>query len=386
MRIEAPVLEREPGGDTLAALVAGRRLWFKAPADSLADARIEPFVVAGLLGAMASGEALEVDRGSPVSPRLLAGLEQIQEVLHAWNPRLSKIDVRAAADPPPRIRAGVALFFSGGVDATYSLLKHEDEITHLIFIHGLEITLDNEALFARALARNHESADRYAKTLLPVKTNLRELASAYNLSNYLYQGALLAAVALALGFPRTYVAASLFYPDLGPWGTHPLLDPLWSTEASELVHDGAEASRAEKIARIGGRKGALESIRVCLANRQQYNCGVCEKCLRTMVALRLLDLSSPAFPALDSLRPIRRLRVGEDDDLPLFLENYNLALEKGDSAVARALGSCIRRYRIRQILKLSDMAFTGGFLQRTWRRWRHPAAGAGRILPWASRT
>jgi hypothetical protein len=370
--------------DILSASVGALRLWFSAPPGLPLAPRVEPFVVAGLLGAMASGEALEVDPGSPVSPRLLAGLEQIQGVLHAWNPRLSKIDVRATAGPPPPIRAGVGLFFSGGVDATYSLLKHEDEITHLIFIHGLEITLDNETLFARALARNQDSADLYAKKLLPVKTNLRELASAHNLSNYLYQGALLAGVALALGFPRMYVAASFFYPDLCPWGTHPLLDPLWSTEASELVHDGAEVSHTEKIARIGGRKGALESIRVCLSNRQEYNCGVCEKCLRTMIALRLLSLSSPAFPVLDSLGPVRRLSVEEDDELPLFLENYTLALEKGDSAVARALGACIRRYRIRQILKLSDMAFTGGFLERTWRRFRSPAAEAERILPGAS--
>ncbi len=372
MRIEAPLLERGPEGDTLEALVGGRRLWIKAPAGSLAAARVEPFVVAALLGAMASGEALQVDPGSPVSPRLLAGLDQIQALFHAWNPRLSRIEVRATPQAPSPERAGVALFFSGGVDATYSLLAHESEISHLIFVHGLEITLANEALFARALAKNQESAHRYQKTLLPVKTNLREFAAAHNLSNYLYQGSLLAAVALALGFPRTYLAASLHYPDLCPWGTHPLLDPLWSTEVSEIVHDGADASRVEKIARIGGREGALESLRVCLANREDYNCGICEKCLRTMIALRLLGLSSPAFPPLDSLRPIRRLRIHDADDLPLFRENHALALEKGDRAVARALGVCIRRHQVREMLKLADQAFAGGLVLRTWRRFRHP--------------
>jgi hypothetical protein len=386
MHVHAPTLEHSPDADILSAAVGRFQLWFSTSPGVLLAPRIEPFVVAALLGAMASGEALEVDPAWPVCPRLLAGLDRIQRVLHAWNPRLSPIEVRATAGPPPRIREGVALFFSGGVDATYSLLEHEEEITHLIFIHGLEITLDNETLFARALAGNQESAERYGKPLLPVKTNLRELASAHNLSNFLYQGALLAAVAHALGFPRTYVAASVAYPDLYPWGTHPLLDPLWSTEASEIVHDGAEATRADKIARIGRRKGALESLRVCLANRQQYNCGVCEKCLRTMVALRLLHLSSPAFPPLDSLRPVRRLKVDGDEELHLFLENYTLALEKGDPAVARALGACIRRYRIRQILQLIDLTFAGGFLLRTWRRLRHRGAAQGRILPGANQS
>ncbi|HEY6553433.1 MAG TPA: hypothetical protein VI669_08760 [Vicinamibacteria bacterium] len=381
IRIGAPILERDPGGDTLAADVGGRRLWFKAPPHSLPGARVEPFLVASLLGAMAGGETLEVDPGSPVSPRLLLGLERIQGIFHAWNPRLSRIAIQATPGAPPPTRDGVASFFSGGVDATYTLLAHEREISHLVFVHGLEITLANEVLFARALAKNQESADRYAKVLVPVKTNLRDFASAHNLSNYLYQGSLLGAVALALGFPRTYLAASLHYADLCPWGTHPLLDPLWSTEGSEILHDGAEASRALKIARLGEREGALESLRVCLANREDYNCGVCEKCLRTMIALRVLGLSSPAFPPLRSLRPIRRLRIHDQDDLPLFLENHALALEKGDHAVARAIGASIRRHRIRQILKLADEAFAGGFVLRTWRRLRHPEGEDDPILP-----
>lgn len=384
MRVQAPTLEHSKDADLLAASVGDLRLWFKTPPGALLSPRIEPFVAASLMGAMASGEALEVDPGSPVCPRLLAGLDHIQGVLHSWNPRLSRIEIKATPGPPPKVRDGVALFFSGGVDATYSLLAHQEEITHLIFIHGFEITLANEALFARALARNQESADRYGKPLLPVKTNLRELGAAFNLSSYLYQGAILAGVALALGFPRTYVAASLAYADLCPWGTHPLLDPFWSTASAEIVHHGAAATRAEKIARIGAQKGALESLRVCLANREQYNCGTCEKCLRTMVALRLLGLSSPAFPPLDSLGPVRRLRIEDGDELPLFLENHALARKKGDRAVARALGACIRRYRLRQIAKLADEALADGIVLRTWRRLRYRGAAEGRILPGAN--
>jgi hypothetical protein len=381
MKIEAPALVSHAGAHRLEAMVDGRRLWFEAPEGSFREARVEPFVVAALLGAMERGQALEVAAETAVSPRLLEGLARAQDLLHAWNPRLATVAVRARPGAPPAPGYGVALFFSGGVDATYSLFQNEAEVTHLVFVHGLEITLANASLFASALARNQESADRYGKVLLPVKTNLRELATAHNLSNFLYQGALLAAVALALGFPRTYVAASLFYRDLCPWGTHPLLDPLWSTEATEIVHHGAEATRAEKIARIGARPGALESLRVCLANREQYNCGACEKCLRTMVALRLLGLRSPAFPPLRSLRPVRRLRVEGADELPLFLENHALAVEKGDVAVARALATCIRRFRVRQILRLCDQAFLGGRLLAAWRRYRWGAEGPEPILP-----
>ena len=62
-----------------------------------------------------------------------------------------------------------------------------------------------------------------------------------------YQGAGLASVAHALGLERLLIPGPRSYGQLEPNGTHPLLDPLWSTESTEIVHDGAEPSRWEKI-------------------------------------------------------------------------------------------------------------------------------------------
>ena len=49
------------------------------------------------------------------------------------------------------------------------------------------------------------------------------------------------------------------YAHLGPLGSHPLLDPLWSSEDVELVHDGCEATRLDKLALrgVGGRGAPL---------------------------------------------------------------------------------------------------------------------------------
>src|SRR5262249_976947 len=71
-------------------------------------------------------------------------------------------------------------------------------------------------------------------------------------------------------------------------GCHPGLDPLWSTETLEFVHAGAEARKSDKIPVIAASPLALRVLRVCWENRNgAYNCGRCEKSLRTMV---LLDL------------------------------------------------------------------------------------------------
>ena len=84
-----------------------------------------------------------------------------------------------------------------------------------------------------------------------------------------------------------------------------LLDPLFTTESTEFVHHGCEATRLQKIRRsIGRSELALAHLRVCHANHDPgspplYNCGACPKCVRTMAALQaagLLDRCA-SFPA-----------------------------------------------------------------------------------------
>ena len=87
------------------------------------------------------------------------------------------------------------------------------------------------------------------KELIEVETNMRAITDPYE-TWHLAHGIGIAAVALLLQgqLERIYVPASFAYADLAPWGTHPLLDPLWGTEAIDLVHDGCELVRAEKVA------------------------------------------------------------------------------------------------------------------------------------------
>jgi hypothetical protein len=63
---------------------------------------------------------------------------------------------------------------------------------------------------------------------------------------------------------------------------------LWGSEALEIVHDGCEASRPEKVASIASSDVALRWLSVCKKDRgDAINCGRCEKCARTMVSLYL---------------------------------------------------------------------------------------------------
>ncbi len=51
---------------------------------------------------------------------------------------------------PSDLASGIACFFSGGVDSFYTLLKHREEITHIIFVHGFDIALEDHSLRAQA--------------------------------------------------------------------------------------------------------------------------------------------------------------------------------------------------------------------------------------------
>src|SRR5450759_3153719 len=90
-----------------------------------------------------------------------------------------------------------------------------------------------------------------------------------------YHGSALASVALLLSpqFGRFYVPATCSPGYSAPWGPPKDRDPLWSTDATEVIHDGGDASRVQKARLVATSEVALESLRVCWENRgDQYNC------------------------------------------------------------------------------------------------------------------
>jgi len=301
------------------------------------------WLAATLIPAMWAGGPLRLT-GS-VSPRLYEASATIQDILHAWNPQFARVTVEAE----PRhslspLGGDVGCFFSGGVDSWYTLLKHRHEITALIAIDGYDIFTDERR------QRWQPTLRAIAKTLqlplIEVRTNLRAFSDRYALWPRYYNGAALASVALLLSarFRKVYVPSTHDYADLFPEGSHPLLDPLWSTEQVELVHDGCEATRFEKIERLLESDLAdltLAHLQVCNKGwERSYNCGVCGKCLRTMVSLRLLG-ALDRCPTFD--RPLDLAKVARSNGAAAAVrcyieENLQAAQRLGaDAALIEAL-------------------------------------------------
>jgi hypothetical protein len=251
----------------------------------------ESFITLALMPAMQRGQ--DISCPYPVSDHYLTNLNQIQDILTLWFPGLTKIEVRHTrnVDSPRRNADQHALFFTGGLDSSYSLLKHQDRITALIFVNGFDVPLDNHMLYHKVRTTLEQTAKVKNKTLVIMHTNARVfLEQEMNLGWPDTHGLALASVAHALsaGFSHMYIASTTSYDYLYPYGSHPLLDPLWGTEELKLVHDGCEADRIEKALFLEQDEHLLQNLRVCWENRGgSFNCGECEKCKRTMIQLEI---------------------------------------------------------------------------------------------------
>ena len=238
-----------------------------------------------------------------VSALLLASSRRIAEIYQRWSLDMGRplglAEVKAAgAAERPRGSSGSAAFFSAGVDSFFTLLRNarryprDDDraITHLLAVGGFDIPLEDEALFGQLVAAGHDVAREMGRTLVPVRTNARDMLREVDWYHFGF-GPALAAVALALGgaFHTVYIPSgrSILEP-FSAAASHPGVDPLWSTEGLELVHDGCDTPRVDKVPLVAASDLALRHLRVCWENRGgRYNCGRCEKCVRTKVMLAL---------------------------------------------------------------------------------------------------
>jgi glycosyltransferase involved in cell wall biosynthesis len=273
-----------------------QRVWFRtdAPVTPNADAALTTCLVP----AMRAGGRLTID--TPISPRLLRRQWELQGVQRAWSRtwefgtgELKDVEVvaDAAQGTVPSGSRGVGAFFSGGVDSWSTLLENPD-ITHLVFGRGLDLALNEPELTEDVESRLRAVAAELGIPLVVVETNLRELTD--DLIPWVtYFACALAAIGqfLAPMFERVIIPLDLDHDAQMGFGSNLRINGLLSTDGVEIADGGGRYSREEKLARIAHHPIVQGSLRVCWENRGgAYNCGICRKCLMTMVSLEALGV------------------------------------------------------------------------------------------------
>ncbi len=268
------------------------RIWFE-----IEDIRVEtpaidytPFLACVLLPCLKLGENIYIEGN--VSEKFLEKTKKLMDLVVGWKVGFRKITIETAPSQLLSEKStslkGVGTFFSGGVDSFYTYLKHKKEITDLILIHGFDIPLKNKILSEETKKQIAKIAEKENLKFIIVKTNAKDILEKYLIWDFTH-GGVLAAVGLLFenNLKKIFIPGSVRKDELFPYGTHPLLDPLWSTEKINFIHDGTEYNRLGKIINsISKSNLALSNLRVCTKNiKGKYNCSECYKCLQTMIEL-----------------------------------------------------------------------------------------------------
>ena len=305
-RIERSARLRWDGGEFRLAIAVPAELVPTRPDAS-------PFVCAAVLLAMRLSEDLDVR--APVSAPLLASAPRIVDLYSSWDPRLYRTRVAAEAghDPVPRA-TGVGSFLSRGVDSLYSAAVPRGlpgPLTHLVFCDRLEPG-HSPPTRAEEMRLAGEAAAALGLPLVVLETNLRELSDPIvgDWEDMAGAGLAMLATALGGGIGHAVIPSSDGPMTIGPCGTSPLLDPLFSTAEVEIVHD-TPVTRMNKVRWLAReRRDLLPLLKVCFQEDRPDNCGRCSKCVLTMLCLEAVGALGEAtgFPSevdTDCLEPVR---------------------------------------------------------------------------------
>jgi hypothetical protein len=205
------------------------------------------------------------------------------------------------------------------------------------------------------MASQYELAPEAGITLIPVYTNIRYLDDDWTFWANEFEGAVFSSIAHALDKRLSVVSlASTHDIDYShPHGSHPLLDPNYSSHSLRIRHECITLSRLERTKLLVDWDAALQHLRVCnvIKNYQSdmLNCSKCEKCVRTMLALLALNAldRTRSFSANDiSEELIRSMGELDDTSYPFYPELIAPLAEKGRHDLTRAIERKIAFYHM----------------------------------------
>lgn len=337
--------------------------WIQLPEGTKTDdeAAADAFFIIGLILAIGSDGVLEMDQ--PVSSRLIYNSQAAQDILRTWYPKQlvpARLDVTSRSQDQSPLLDKTVSCFTGGVDSFDTLIRNESDVDALMYIYGFDIPLARTDVWETTSEHLREVASITGKQLIEGSTNIRRFLNRVGKWPTLTHGAALSSIGHLLSgqFGRQLIPASHTYSETFAWGSHPLLDHLWSSNRLTTVHDGAGSTRVDKTKRVAKYPAAKEHLRVCWQNTGKYNCGACDKCVRTMVALSLSG-ELPEFKTFDSeisIEAIRNLKVTSMNSLSFVKENLDFAKEQGATDIVAALSENIAEYEAKKQAKGTDPA------------------------------
>lgn len=405
MQIDNVELSTDSNTQTLSADISWasfpdrkQKIWFSSPQRDFRIRRhATPFLLAAGGPAMVAGET-KLAVSEPVDQIAYVGLSSALAILKNWcgdlsgNWNVPRLEAAVGNDAPGGARH-IASFYSGGVDATFTLLRnhasfpdgHEARIKTVMAVYGFDLGhRDYQAdlpVFNEYIDQVARVLQRRGVCLVPVYTNLRQLDPRPGYWGRVYAGLALSAVAQLFPdhFHQVMVGTAgerLNTSVQSPSATHPIIHHYTDTEATQVHSPYVEFSRLQRIGEIIEHGDLAGLLRVCFnSSLNSMNCGKCEKCVRTRVAIHLLGgdagkgFNGPALsPDLIESAVIdsQSASVDHEELLESLLERQEIELARSESRILKRWyrhrawkdGTSYRQRIKRKLISIRDR-FTG---------------------------
>ena len=197
------------------------------------------------------------------------------------------------------------LFFSCGIDSYYSYTKHYDENLELFSIWGSDIFLDQEQGWniLKNLIENNFKKENRNIILNTAKTNFRDFINYEPLAELVKDSGdeywhgfqhsigiicLSAPLVFTKEIKTIYFASTRTKDTLNTTcASRPSIDEFVKIAETSVIHDGFEANRLQKVLGVTAfyKKKEKPHIHICWEKQTGLNCGICNKCTRTILEL-----------------------------------------------------------------------------------------------------
>ena len=360
-------LEKNETFQEMSAIVDGEKVWFRFPLFVELEVRAELFLPPAMIEGMVRGIPVRVVDDIAISHRLSRGYNEIQGLLKNWNNDFIACPIIAKTTKDLPSTENVISCFSGGIDSTYTYGHFRDEITHLLVIQGHDDWKEG-AGWAKNVINRQNFANKEGKKLITVETNMRHYCEARKFDYLLMFGSVLATIGVILNPKLFLIPSSATYSSLHPLGSHPLLDSLWQTDNTQIIHHDCAATRVQKTAFIAQFQDLTDQLQVCW-NSSSDNCGICPKCLRTSITLKVLDKKSFRLSEPEGVEHYRKLVIKENNALCYVQEIIDLCEERDKTEIQQSLQLNVQAYTNKNSMHNVIKLLLGNFGRKIFRRY-----------------
>ena len=244
-----------------------------------------------------------------VDEMFLGSLVHVQKTLQKFYPQMGfsgRVFAKKVVASRVGVQANSMLLFSGGVDSLATFVRHQAEKPILVSVHGVDMEFDDREAWDRFTGHLQEFSDTTGSAYRTIRYGFLKTVDWCLFHQYflkisgrdwwerVMQGPALLGLCAPLTYVdkvgKLYIAATFPLNFQPPHGSHPEIDNYVRWSGTRAIHDGLELSRQEKInffADYLKNKNPNLYIHACLKARSDRNCGLCEKCARTILGLEL---------------------------------------------------------------------------------------------------